>query len=74
MEGLVALVCFLPFILLSIAATVFWIWAIIDCVRNEPSEGNDKIMWVLIIIFLHVIGAAIYFFVRRPERIEKFGK
>jgi hypothetical protein len=35
---------------------------------NEPSEGTDKIVWILIILFTHVIGAAIYFLVRRPRR------
>ena len=50
-----------------------WIWALIDCVRNESSEGNTKIVWVLVIVFLHVIGALLYFIVRRPRRIAEKG-
>ena len=41
---------------------------LVDCVSNEPSEGNDKVVWVLIIALTGAIGAAIYYFVRRPER------
>ena len=31
--------------LFGLAATGFWIWMLIDCVTNEPSEGNNKIIW-----------------------------
>ena len=58
----------------SISMFIFWIWALVDCVSNEPSEGNDKIIWVLIILFLQAIGALVYYFVRRPQRIARFGK
>ncbi|HUJ10858.1 MAG TPA: PLD nuclease N-terminal domain-containing protein [Verrucomicrobiae bacterium] len=48
----------------------FWIWMLIDCIKHEASEGNDKIIWVLVIIFTNWIGALIYYFVRRPERLR----
>ncbi|MCZ6689851.1 MAG: PLDc N-terminal domain-containing protein [Planctomycetota bacterium] len=53
---------------------IFWIWMLVDCATNEPSEGNDKIIWILIIIFTHPVGALIYLLVRRPQRISQFGK
>jgi hypothetical protein len=43
-------------------------------VINEPSEGNDKITWLLIIIFLSLLGSILYFTVRRPKRIKMYGK
>jgi hypothetical protein len=46
---------------------------LVDCATKEPSQGNDKIIWILIIIFAHWIGALIYFLVRRPERKKLFG-
>jgi hypothetical protein len=51
-----------------------WIWALIDCANNEPSSGNDKIIWVLIIIFLGVFGALLYLIARRPKRVRQYGK
>jgi Phospholipase_D-nuclease N-terminal len=54
-------------------ATIFWIWVLVDCLLKEPSEGNDKVAWVLFILFVPLIGAAIYYFVRRPERIKVVG-
>jgi phospholipase D-like protein len=67
-------VCLFGFIgLIGIFGTIFWIWMIVDCATNEPSEGQDKIMWILIIALTHFIGACIYFFVRRPERKRMVG-
>ncbi|MEX1027856.1 MAG: PLD nuclease N-terminal domain-containing protein [Candidatus Paceibacterota bacterium] len=59
---------------LSLVALVFWIWMLVDCLTKEPSEGNDKLIWVLVIVLLSWVGALIYLFVRRPQRIDKFGK
>ena len=59
--------------LIALAATAFWIWMLVDCLMNEPSEGNDKLIWALVILFTHGLGAIIYFLARRPDRIEKYG-
>ena len=70
MLGSIMLILFiLAMVSIAIAATVFWVWMLIDCATKEPSEGNDKIAWLLIILFTHVIGALIYYFVRRPQHI-----
>ena len=60
-------------IFLIFVPTILWIWAIVDCATKEPAEGNDKIVWILIIVLGHWIGALIYFFVRRPRRIAQYG-
>ncbi len=57
----------------GLAGSVFWVVMIIECATKEPSEGNDKLTWILIIVFTHWIGALIYYFVRRPQRIAQFG-
>jgi heme/copper-type cytochrome/quinol oxidase subunit 2 len=55
--------------LLLLFGSIFWVWMLVDCATKESDQGNTKIIWLLIIIFTHLIGALIYFFVRRPERI-----
>jgi len=52
----------------------FWIWMLVDCATKEPSGGNDKLIWVLIIVLGHFIGALIYYFVRRPQRYARYGR
>jgi hypothetical protein len=59
---------------IGFVALVFWIWMLVDCLTKEPPEGNDKLIWVLVIVLLSWVGALIYLFVRRPQRIKQFGK
>ncbi len=46
---------------------VFWIWMIIDCAKNNRIAGGEKVAWLLVIIFLHFLGALIYFFAGRRK-------
>ena len=57
-----------------VLATIFWVWMLVDCATKEPSEGNDKVVWILVIVFTHWVGALIYLLVRRPERIRQHGR
>ena len=59
---------------LGLAALAFWIWAIVDVATHEPAHEPNKIIWLLVVILLHALGALIYFIVRRPERIRQYGK
>jgi len=52
---------------LVILATVFWLWMLVDALMNEPTT-NEKILWFLVIFFLHMLGALIYYFVRKRGR------
>ena len=58
---------------LGVLVTIFWIWMLVDCATKETSQGNDKLIWILIILFTHFHGAALYFFVRRPNRRRELG-
>lgn len=69
----IAILFVLIIVAIAIGATIFWIWTILDCVTKEPSEGNEKIVWLLLIILTHFVGAAIYYLVRRPQRIRMLG-
>ena len=71
--ALLPFVIFIPLVLIGLALTVFWIWMLVDCATKEPSAGNDKIVWILVIVFTHWLGALIYFLVRRPQRKRECG-
>ena len=59
---------------LAIACFGFWIWMLIDCATNEPETGNNKVVWIIIIVFAHIIGALIYWTCRRDQRIAEAGR
>ncbi|WP_415910227.1 PLDc N-terminal domain-containing protein [Oleiharenicola sp. Vm1] len=52
---------------LILAGFAFWIWMIVDCITLEPDPTN-KIAWLLVILLVGVIGAPLYFFVRKLPR------
>ena len=64
----------LAFLAFAVLAIGFWIWMLIDCIKNEPDEGNDKVTWVVVIALLGFLGALIYLFARRPTRKSQFGR
>ena len=60
------LVLFLaPLALLTFA---FWIWMLVHAITNNGLTDIEKLIWVIVILFTHFIGAVIYFFVGRPKR------
>lgn len=44
--------------------------ALISAITSE-FQGNDKIMWVLIILFLPFLGSILYFLIGRDRRINR---
>ena len=55
-------------IVLGLLSFVFWIWMLIDSIKNENISSNEKVAWVLAIVLTHWLGALIYFFAGRPRR------
>ena len=53
---------------LALAATVFWIWMLVAAIQNRGLSDGEKVGWVLAIVFLHFIGALLYFFIGHPKR------
>jgi hypothetical protein len=47
---------------------VFWIWMLIDAIQNKGLTDGEKVGCVLAVVFLHFIGALLYFFIGRPKR------
>lgn len=41
--------------------------ALVDILKSK-FEGNDKLIWVLVVLFLGVLGAVLYFFIGRKQK------
>ena len=54
-------------LLISIVATVFWIWMLVDCIQNDKLSGGTRVLWAIVIFFFHCIGALLYFFIGRQK-------
>jgi hypothetical protein len=53
---------------IGVAILVFWIWMLIDAIQNKGLTDGEKVGWVLAIVFLHIIGSILYFFIGHPKR------
>lgn len=48
---------------------LFWILMIIDAAKREFKDPNERVVWVLILVFLQILGAVIYYFIiKRPAK------
>jgi TctA family transporter len=64
----------LVFVFVIVPTHILWIWVLVDCLRNEPSQGNNKLAWALIIFFASFPGALVYLILCRPQRIREAGR
>jgi len=56
------------FFIIGIAGLVFWIMMLVDCIKRNFEKPNEKIIWLLVIIFCSILGAVIYWFVVKNKR------
>jgi hypothetical protein len=54
------------FFLFYLACVVFWLWMLVDLLTSGSSTGT-KILWVIIMIFLPMLGSILYFFLARNK-------
>jgi nitrate reductase gamma subunit len=61
----------LLFLLIIFAiAFILPIIALVDILKSE-FKNNDKLIWTVVVIFLSVIGAILYFTIGRNQRIQQ---
>ena len=45
-----------------IGGFVFWIWTIIDIAKRKFKDDSDRVVWILVVVFLGILGSIIYYF------------
>ena len=50
---------------------VLWLWALIDCIKRDFPNPNDKILWLVLIILIAWIGPIVYLIVGRKKGTMK---
>ena len=56
-------------LLILVVCLVLPIVALIDIIRSDFQGPNDKLIWVIVVLFLNVLGAALYLFIGRNQRV-----
>jgi hypothetical protein len=69
--GVFVVLVFAFFVILGFAALGVWVWALVDAIKvadDSMYRSGTKLVWVLVIVFLQVIGAMIYLAIGRPAK------
>jgi hypothetical protein len=51
--------------LIGLLIFIFEIWMLIDAIKNPRLQGNQRVIWVLVILLLPCLGSIVYFFAGR---------
>ncbi len=56
-------------IVLVAAATVFWVWALVDVLRRPSAayRTGSQLLWAVVIALTHSVGALAYVLFGRPR-------
>ncbi len=55
------------FWILGILGLILFIWALVDCIRRQFTNPNDKVLWLVLIILIGWIGPILYLIIGRKK-------
>jgi len=57
-------------IILGVIAIAFIlpIWALVDIIRSQFTEPNNKLIWVLVVLLLPFLGSILYLAIGRAQK------
>lgn len=58
---MMSIVFFIPFLLM--------VWALIDALTSNFKDSNTKLLWVLVILFVPLLGWILYFSIGRSQKL-----
>jgi hypothetical protein len=53
--------------LFGLLTLIFWVWMLIDAIKNPRLDGTQRVIWVLVIFFLPCLGSIIYYVAGRSK-------
>ncbi len=60
----------LMILFIAVLVLILPLIALIDIIRND-FDGNNKLLWVLIVLFLPFLGSIIYFLIGKNQRTRR---
>lgn len=56
------------FLVLAAVVIVFWLWMFVDCLNKNFKKEMDKLVWVIVLLYLNILGAFLYYFLVKAKR------
>ncbi|MEL7263508.1 MAG: PLDc N-terminal domain-containing protein [Planctomycetota bacterium] len=66
--GIGGLLCFGLVALMGLVGTIFWIYALVDAIRNPRLSDQQRLIWILVIVLTTVLGSIVYFLIGRSGK------
>lgn len=45
-----------------------WLWALIDLLKSNFTNQTNKLVWLILIVFLPILGVPLYFFLAERQK------
>ncbi len=55
------------FLIIGIFLLIFWVRMLVSAIQNKELTDSERIVWVLVIILLHLIGAVLYYCLKHQK-------
>ena len=55
--------------MIGLGFTVIWVLAIVEIVKSEFQDKNERLIWLLLVILLPFIGTILYLMIGRKQRL-----
>lgn len=72
---LFSILCYCIPILFGLGFLAVWVWMLVDLLKRDEKDfgpgTNNKIIWLLVILFTNWIGAAVYYFMIYNKKTSK---
>ncbi len=62
------LIFMIPFLIIGLVILIIWIKTIIE-IANSDFEGDNKLIWLLIVLLCGILGLILYYILGRQKRI-----
>ncbi|WP_111668978.1 PLDc N-terminal domain-containing protein [Algoriphagus litoralis] len=49
----------------------FWAYALFDCLRSDFQGPNQKLIWLILILFAPIIGTFLYLSMNRRTKVRR---
>ena len=67
MNGLDSIGKILPFLPVILLELGLMIYALVDVAKRKRIKGESRVMWILIIVFVNIIGPIVYLIAGREK-------
>jgi hypothetical protein len=57
------------FVIFALFVAVVHIVALIQCITSKFRDSNDKIVWILVLLFAPFIGSILWYTVGKPKSV-----